>query len=302
AGIRRKYWRATPTERRSAVMPFLWGTVAKSGEIFGNRDLGSRADVTNGLKFSYPGYNEMAVGYPDPRVDSNEHGPNENVTVFEWLNRRPEYHGRVAAIGTWSAFKDIFNARRSGVHVDAGWDAPYPDAHNAVQRLLNRLYASTFRQWDDNAYDSFAHEVTLRYLADHQPRVLFVGYGETDEWAHDGRYDRTLNALHAVDGYIAELWSTMQADPQYRGRTTLIVTTDHGRGRTTRDWSDHGRDVEGAEEMWIAVLGPDTPPLGELRNVAPVTQSQIAASIAAVLGLDYRRDMPRAAPPLPVVK
>src|SRR5207253_633904 len=56
---RAAFWRETAGERREALLPFLWSVVAKEGQIYGNADAGSRAQVTNGYKFSYPGYNEM---------------------------------------------------------------------------------------------------------------------------------------------------------------------------------------------------------------------------------------------------
>src|ERR1700761_840361 len=45
------YARATPSESRAALMPFLWSTVAVHGQLFGNRDLGSDSHVTNGFDF-----------------------------------------------------------------------------------------------------------------------------------------------------------------------------------------------------------------------------------------------------------
>jgi len=50
----------------------------------------------------------------------------------------------------------------------------------------------------------------------------------------------------------------------------------------------------------MAVLGPDTPPLG-VRKDTPATQSMIAATVAALLGEDYQAAVPQAAPPLPGV-
>src|SRR5215470_15858370 len=110
--LRKRYWRSTPEERREILVPFLWKVVAKRGQIFGNRDKGSGAHVTNGRAFSYPGYNEMLTGAPDDKIDSNEFGPNPNTTVFEWLNRQPEFHGKVSVFGTWDTFRDIFNQAR----------------------------------------------------------------------------------------------------------------------------------------------------------------------------------------------
>ena len=298
AAIRQEFWRPSAEARRAALLPFFWSTIARGGQIFGNRREGSSASVTNGLKFSYPGYNEMLAGFGDPRIDRNEYGVNPNVTVFEWLNRQKDFRGRVAAFATWDVFADIFARDRSGVFVHAGWEPPYASPRNAADTLLNRLYAATYREWNNNAWDAFTHAVALRYLDERRPRVVFIGYGETDEWAHAGRYDRLLRSVRAVDNDLRELWSFFQSHPDYRGRTTMIVTTDHGRGRTVRDWSNHGREVEGAEEMWIAVIGPDTPALGSRHNAPSVTQSQIPATIAALLGLDYRSEHARAAAPI----
>ena len=299
--LRRQFWRETTAERRTALMPFLWNFIAQRGLIYGDVDSGSVATVTNGLKFSYPGYNEMLTGHADPRINSNSAGPNPNVTVFEWLSHRPGLQGSEAAFGTWSEFDDIFNRERSGLHVRAGWDQPFDGTLTPREALINKLYATSTQFWSDLAWDSFGHVSAMDYLQRHAPHVLFVGYGETDEWAHMGRYDHYLAAAHQVDAFIADLWNTMQSMPEYRGSTTFIITTDHGRGGGLDSWRDHGQDVEGAEDIWIAVLGPDSPALGERTRTATVTQSQIAATLAALLGEDYHAAEPQSASPLPDV-
>ncbi|MGI8992220.1 MAG: phosphoglyceromutase, partial [Bryobacteraceae bacterium] len=83
--LKQAYWRNSSKARREALMPFLWSVIARSGQIYGNRDLGSDAYVTNGLNFSYPGYSETLCGFADPRIKSNDKVPNPNVTVLEWL-------------------------------------------------------------------------------------------------------------------------------------------------------------------------------------------------------------------------
>jgi len=133
------------------------------------------------------------------------------------------------------------------------------------------------------------------------PRVLFVGYGETDNWGHQGRYDLVLDSAHRMDYFVHQLWDTMQAMPQYRGTTTFIITTDHGRGSGLEEWKEHGVDEKGSENIWIAIMGPDTAALGERTNASSVTQAEIAATVAAFLGKDFRQASPDAAPPLPGV-
>jgi bisphosphoglycerate-independent phosphoglycerate mutase (AlkP superfamily) len=142
----------------------------------------------------------------------------------------------------------------------------------------------------------------LDFVTSSKPRVLFVGYGETDNWAHAGRYDLVLESAHQFDQFVEQLWNTMQAIPEYRGQTTFVITTDHGRGSGLVAWKEHGVEEKGSENIWIAVLGPDTSALGERSNVAPVTQAQIAATLAAFLGKNYRAAVPNAAPAIPEVR
>jgi hypothetical protein len=299
--MRKQFWRDDVNERRAALLPFLWGTVAKQGEIFGNQEKGSIAHVTNGLAFSYPGYNEMLTGHPDPRIDSNEFGTNPNLTVFEWLNKFPEFHGQVAVFGTWSVFKDIFNEKRSNLVMQAGWDLPYQGNVTAEQRQLNELFRTTTRLDADDVYDSFLQIPLLDYVKAKHPPVLYVGYGETDNWAHSGRYDLVLQSAQLFDHFVEQLWNTMQSMPEYRDKTTFIITTDHGRGSGLVDWKEHGVEQKGSENIWIAVMGPDTPALGERANIPSVTQAQVAATVAAFVRKDFQHDVHAASPPLPDV-
>jgi hypothetical protein len=296
--LKREFWRTEASERRQALLPFLWSTVATHGQIFGNQARGSIARVTNGLAFSYPGYNEMLSGHPDPRINSNEFGPNPNITVFEWLNTLPDLKGHVRVHATWATFKDIFNVARSHLPVQAGWDAPYRGTLSPRQALLEELYRTTTRFDDEDLYDSFLQVPLLEALPKERPRVLFVGYGETDNWAHAGRCDLVLHSAHMFDHFVEQLWKTLQALPAYRDRTTFIITTDHGRGSGPVEWKEHGVEQKGSENIWIAVMGPDTPPLGEREHTTEIHQAQIAATIAALLGKDYRQAVPAAAAPI----
>ena len=297
ADLKKRYWRPDAEARRAALFPFLWGTVAKQGQIYGNQLKGSVAHVTNGKAFSYPGYNEMSTGYPNDAIDSNEFGPNPTPTVFEWLNKTEELKGHVAVYGTWSVFDNIFNRARSGLIMQTGWTPP-PKSDTPRDELLRRLYETTTQFDEEDVEDSLLQVPLLDFVRSAKPRVLFVGYGETDNWAHQGRYDLVLDSAHRVDGFIKELWDTMQAMPEYHGTTTFIITCDHGRGSGLTEWKEHGVEQKGSENIWIAVIGPDTSPLGERGKGAPVVQAQIAATVAALLGKDYHGAVPKAAIPI----
>ena len=299
ADLHRRYWRDKVAVRRQTLFPFLWGTVAKQGQILGNQNKGSVARVSNGKAFSYPGYNEMTTGYPNDAIDSNEFGPNPNPTVFEWLNSFDEFKGKVAVYGTWSVIDNIFNKARSHLVMQTGWTPPPRKAHDTPRDALLRQLFATTTQFDEEDVDNSLLQIPLLdYVKTGAPRVLFVGYGETDNWAHQGRYDLVLDSAHRFDFFVKQLWDTMQSMPQYRGTTTFILTTDHGRGGGLTEWKEHGVEQKGSENIWIAVMGPDTPALGERHDVAPVVQAQIAATVAALVGKDYKSAVPKAAGPL----
>ena len=292
-----------PRQRREQLMPFIWKVVARQGQLFGNQQLGSVAQVTNAFATCYPGYSEMSTGHADPTIIDNAERFNPNLSGFEWLNQRADLKGKVGIVGSWHLYREIFNTPRSHLFIQAGATPPPMSAPPTPrQALLTRLYRTTLALEDGDVTDSFVQVTLLDYVQAAHPRVLFVGYGDTDEWAHSGRYDQLLESAHKSDSFAQELWDTMQAMPQYRNTTTFIITADHGRGSGLVDWKEHGRvEQPGSENVWMAVIGPDTPPLGELRDVPAVKQAQIAATIAALLGLDYRAAEPRAARPLPVM-
>ena len=296
APLERRFGAVTPEERRQKLMPFFWTTVARDGQIFGDPSRESVARLTNGLWFSYPGYSEMLSGFSDPKVDSNDRNWNPNVTVLEWLNQQPGYQGRVAAFASWELLPWILNEKRSGIPCNAA-GPPVTAPATERERLINAFASELPPYWSETRFDAPTGLGALEYLRNHQPRVLYVMLGETDEWAHGRRYDLYLDSAQRSDRFIRQLWDSVQSMSQYANRTALVLATDHGRGNTAADWTGHGRKIPAAERIWMAVMGPGVPRLGIRRNVA-VTQSQIAATIASLLGEDFTRAQPKAARPL----
>jgi hypothetical protein len=281
-----RYWRDTARARRSALMPFFWSTIATEGVIYGNRGLNSHVNVRNNGLFSYPGYNEILTGAVDANISSNAKVPNRNTTVLEWVNQQPGFEGKVAAFGSWDVFPFIINRDRSGVPVNAGFETAQPP-RSEREEWLNQLQEQTPSPWEAVRLDVFTHYYGIEYLKHSQPRLLYMAYGETDDFAHDAQYHQYLDAAHRADSFISDLWSYVQSDPHYRDRTTLVITTDHGRGSKTQ-WTDHAAGVEGADQIWIAMLGPDIAAQGELRDTVELGQDQIAATVAQLLGLNFR--------------
>lgn len=296
--LKRRFAGDTAEIRRERLMPFFWNVIAKEGVVYGDPEQNSHIRVTNGMNFSYPGYNEILCGFADPRIDSNAKTNNPNVTALEWLHQRAAYRGHVAAFGSWDVFPWIINTERSGIPVNAGWmplSYHVPESPEIAQ--LDTLANEIPRYWDGVRYDVFTFVGAQKYLEKKKPRVLYVALGETDDWAHSKRYDLYLDAARRNDDYIRRLWVSAQSMPEYRDRTAIVMTTDHGRGDDRISWRSHGDDIAGSDRIWAAVLSPT---VDNQSNVSgEFTQSQIAATVCRLLGLDYQTDVTTAGTALP---
>jgi hypothetical protein len=285
--LEREFWRDSPEARREALMPFFWNHIAKHGQLLGNQAKGSVVTVSNGKNFSYPGYNEMICGIADARIDSNDKKPNPNTNVFEWLNGKEGLRGKVSVLGTWNVFPYIFNIERSGLLLWPSWEKTFERWTVEAPKLINDLVRDSAPIFEEVILDAPLFHLAVEHLRRDKPRLVFVGFGETDEWAHAGRYDLYTHAAHRFDDFVRRLWEVAQSMPEYREKTTFIVTADHGRGSGSEDWKSHSAKIRGSEADWIAVIGPDTPPLGERKEHGPYIEAQIAPTIAALLGEDF---------------
>lgn len=305
---------AADTQHSSAekLMSFLHEVVKEQGVLLGNRDAGSCAQVTNSWYFSYPGYNEILTGVADPAIDSNASIANPNVTVLEWLQHQDEFADRVAVFASWDVFPFILNTERSGLPVNV---SPMEHPETAYEEILTNLHSDIPALWPTVRLDAFTHHYALSYLQNHKPRVLYVAYGETDDFAHDGRYDQYIMAANRTDRFIRQLWDFVQMDPIYRDKTALFITVDHGRGEEPLEtWKHHAskkslagymqslaqyeEGIVGSEAVWMAAMGPGIAAQGMVSPVACAGSNQIAATLLGLLGIDYRTFNPAAGAPL----
>jgi Type I phosphodiesterase / nucleotide pyrophosphatase len=293
-GLKKRFWATTPEERREKLFPFLWKVVAQEGQLYGNRKYDNKIDNANPYWFSYPGYNEIFTGYPDTGVNSNDKIENPNVNVLEFINKQTAYNGKVAVFSTWDVFPYILNSKRSGVFVNADVDTLH--FGSPALQLINDMQFLTTKPIGVRP-DIFTYMAAREYLKAYKPRVLYIAFDETDDFAHEGRYEQYIGSAHAEDGMIADLWKTIQSIPQYKGKTTLLITCDHGRGDNPKsNWKHHGKDIPDAHEIWLAVVGPDSKELGEVKKPGQLYQKQIAATLAKLLGLQFVAPHPIAEP------
>ncbi len=287
--LRKMFWHESVEKRRATLMPFFWQVIATQGQLYGNRALDSKVNTANKMWFSYPGYNEILTGFADDvKIISNDKINNPNKNVLEFIQAQKGFANRVAAFTSWETFLHIINSDRNKIPVNAGVMKATGNLSDR-EKLLNDISFQLPNDEGNTRLDGITFQYALEYLKRNQPRVLFISFDETDHYAHEGEYDRYLKSARYTDNMIGYLWKWIQTDLNYKDKTTLIITTDHGRGNINEDdWKHHGAKMHNADEIWFAFIGPDTPPLGEIKNSNQLYQNQIACTLSTLLGLEYK--------------
>jgi hypothetical protein len=284
--IKSMYWACSGEERRRKLMPFFWNVLAAKGQVYGNRNFNNKVNVSNIYSRSYAGYNEMFTGEADIMIASNNKQNNPNKNVLEYLNELPEYAGRVVAFTSWDVFPYILNKQRSNLKINSGYENMEED--DGLQSLVNKVENEGVYNKTETRQDELTFITAKEYISKFQPSIVYLSLGETDEAAHQGRYDLYLEKAAHVDHMLQELWYWVQSTAKYRDNTTFIVTTDHGRGKEPYKWWNHGTFVSGSSQAWLGLLGPNIKALGEMKNEEQIYQRQIAQTVATLVGQHFR--------------
>ena len=247
-------WQEVYKSDRLKLMPFFWNTISKDGVLMGNRDYHNYCNVSNFYHISYPGYNEILTGYPDPIFIPNLAIYNRNNNILEYLSQNG-YYGKVVAFASWKKFSYILRKDNSTFPIYCGYNN-----------------------------DILTYRNAFNYIKLNHPSVVFLSFGETDEYAHQSNFKMYLNKITNADSLISELWKYCQLDTFYRGKTTFIITTDHGRG--IKNWTSHGFWVSGSGETWMALIGPGISG-GELKYKMQTYQKDVPFKVFKILGLKY---------------
>jgi hypothetical protein len=101
--------------------------------------------------------------------------------------------------------------------------------------------------------DSLTHPIARAALTNDHPAIMLINYKGPDAMGHANNWSGYLAAIKEVDGYTADLWATIQADPLLKDNTTLFITNDHG--RHTTDFTSHGDSCDGCRHMLCVVVG-----------------------------------------------
>jgi hypothetical protein len=279
------------------VFSFLKGTLSGQGVLIGDKARGETVQVANKHLNSLPGYQSIMAGAPQP-CGSNFCGRIPVETMQERITHdlalQPE---EVATISSWEKIAYAVEHVEGTTFVNAG-NRPLliggREPLNPEAAAINAQQAKDPAPWKDARKDKYTFAHALNYLKAKKPRFLYISLNDSDEWGHRRKYDEYLSTLRQHDSWIKELSATLASMGDYGKNTTLIITTDHGRG-SGNDWHEHGAGYQDSGAVWIYGQSPYTAksiPSKTRMPAASVVYSHldIRPTIEASFGLEPKLD------------
>jgi hypothetical protein len=198
------------------------------------------------------------------------------------LNASATYKNKVSAFTSWDAFPFILNKEKSGVFINSGFENMPGQNLTPTETWLNTIQ-SEIDDRKNTRYDELTYIACKEYIQKKKPLVLFLGFGGTDEMAHQKKYDQYLQQAANADRMISDLWQHLQTLPEYANKTTFLITTDHGRGASWSNWHKHGVLVNGSSQTWMGLLGPSIGSQGEKKNKQQLYQKNLKEFMLKIL-------------------
>src|SRR5579872_7479304 len=132
--------------------------------------------------------------------------------------------------------------------------------------------------------DELTFFITREVMREFAPRLMLVNFWDMDV-AHWGSYSLYLAAVTRTDRLTGMLWDEVQANPAYRGNTTILILPELGRDgdrNAANGFLNHRSGDPSCRNTWLLALGAGVP-RGETERA--VHHVDVAATAAELLGV-----------------
>ncbi len=135
-------------------------------------------------------------------------------------------------------------------------------------------------------HDTLTQIAIKEIINQHKPKFVLINYREPDYSGHSGNWTSYIKGIKSSDSLIYDLWKYIQTDDNYKNKTTLFVTNDHGRhlDGISSGFKSHGDNCEGCKHIFLYATGPDFKEnviTNQRRNQTDITQT-----VAELLGIE----------------
>ncbi len=290
-GVDAKRARASALPKRTSpqLLPNLYQLVSADGCAIGSPQAATVLSATGPNYLSLPGYTEMFTGASPVGCHDNDCGQVTSRTIADDAVSLDTSLGAVAVITSWPRIERAASVDPKTMIISAG------RTHGSNQQALHRSQRAwkAYQQgraadpapgFGDFRPDRYTAELALAYLEDFAPRFLFVGLGETDEYAHHNDYPKYIDALRRADETVGKIHRILERAEVRGVSTTLFVTSDHGRS----GFIHHGGAYPSSSRSWLVAAGSTISCRGFVHSPEPRRLADLGPTLRALWGLDPR--------------
>ena len=284
--------RADDVVDAEGLMPNLYA-LARAGAVSGAPGHGRAMTATGPNYVSLPGYLEIFTGSRDVGCRTNGCDATKMRTFLDAARDNLAVRDEdIAVISSWDALARAASSAPHRIAMSAGRTGGVSREKVRVDDVAARLVdegATAAAAPGDGDYrpDAYTAAIALRYLDVVRPRVMAVGLGDTDEYAHAGDYASYIQAIRRADQFLGDLRMHLKQMGKYGEQTTIVVTCDHGR---SSGFTDHGWDAPESGRVWLITSGGAVPALGYLDEGGAEHLADIAPTLEALLGMAPRHE------------
>ncbi|HEY6723225.1 MAG TPA: alkaline phosphatase family protein [Polyangiaceae bacterium] len=274
-------------ETARQLLPNLYRLIDDHGCVLGAPGAGSLVSASGPDFLSLPGYTEIFSGAAPVDCPDNECGRVHQVTIADQVAQLGQSPADVAVISSWPKVALAASHAPEHLLISAGRS----EAENAHvlrqypavwQAYLAGARAKPAPGWGEFRPDRHTAALALDYLRHAEPRFLFVGLGETDEYAHRNDYRSYLSALRDADRVVGRIYEVLERAARRGATTLLFVTSDHGRA----EFAHHGKAYPESARTWLVAAGSAVRARGVVRSPEPRRLADLAPTLRALWGFE----------------
>jgi hypothetical protein len=153
-----------------------------------------------------------------------------------------------------------------------------------VRSSIQTAIANFVRSGGPTSGDELTFLMTREVMRKFAPQVLVVAFSDV-EAAHFGSFSLHLAGIKTADRLTYQLWQEVESNPDYKGKTTMVVLPEFGRdpdGSSTNGFFNHRANVDSTRDTWMMTLGSavDKPQIIE----RPIRHIDLCPTLADLLG------------------
>jgi hypothetical protein len=284
-GVRWEDMLGATSETSTLAMPNLHRLVNERGVVFGAAGCEHEVRAYGPSYVSLPGYLEIFTGKPTA-CTHNYCANVDSDTFVDEVRDASKHDTDVAVFSSWNRYSAAAAHDRKSIVMSAGARtigiAPAKEDRRLKALLDQGAATAGYPGYGDYRPDATTSKIALRYLEIEKPRLLVIGLGDADEQAHRGDIPGYRRAILKSDDMIGEIDKTLRRMGEV-DRTTVIVTTDHGRAKSL---FSHGPTSPESGRVWIAAFGGVVAHRGVACAPEELRLTHVAGAVRYLLSVD----------------